>query len=258
MKRFNCMCAFSLLFAAMSLTSCSERIDAGSEGILVNLYGSDKGVDDVSLVTGRVWYNPFTEEVVPNIRADNRLSCFTINAKDGSEFTVDPTVSLKMIDGNAPKVFKKYRKELNDIINGTLFNYVKDAFRIQLNKYTTDQIVSNRDMVERAIESQLSKALAKEHFQLEQLTSGLKYPNSIVEAVNQKNKAIQEAQRALNEVAVKKAEAEKMLVQARAEREANELKTASLTPAILKKMWIEKWDGKLPVYGNVPQIMITK
>lgn len=58
--------------------------------------------------------------------------------------------------------------------------------------------------------------------------------------------------------AVKKAEAEKMLVQARAEREANELKSVSLTPAILKKMWIEKWDGKLPVYGNVPQIMMTK
>lgn len=110
----------------------------------------------------------------------------------------------------------------------------------------TNQIVSNRDMVERAIESQLSKALAKEHFQLEQLTSGLKYPNSIVEAVNQKNKAIQEAQRALNEVAVKKAEAEKMLVQARAEREANELKSTTLTPAILKKMWIEKWDGSVP------------
>lgn len=143
------------------------------------------------------------------------------------------------------------------IVNGTLFNYVKDAFRIQLNKYTTDQIVSNRDLVERAIEAQLSKALAREHFHLEQLTSGLKYPSSIVEAVNEKNKAIQEAQRALNEVAVKKAEAEKMLVQARAEREANELKTASLTPAILKKMWIEKWDGKLPVYGNVPQMMMT-
>lgn len=163
-----------------------------------------------------------------------------------------------MVDGNAPKVFKKYRKGLNDIVNGTLFNYVKDAFRIQLNKYTTDQIVSNRDLVEKAIEAQLSNALAKEHFHLEQLTSGLKYPSSIVEAVNQKNKAIQEAQRALNEVAVKKAEAEKMLVQAKAEREANELKTASLTPAILQKMWIEKWDGKLPVYGNVPQMMMVK
>lgn len=260
MRKIKSMCVFMLLITALFLTSCSERIDAGSEGILVNLYGSDKGVDDVSLVTGRVWYNPFTEEVYeyPTFVQTIDYPAFTINAKDGSEFTVDPTVSLKMIDGNAPKVFKKYRKDLNDIIHGTLFNYVKDAFRIQLNKYTTDQIVSNRDMVERAIESQLSNALAKEHFQLEQLTSGLKYPNSIVKAVNQKNKAIQEAQRALNEVAVKKAEAEKMLVQARAEREANELKSASLTPAILKKMWIEKWDGKLPVYGNIPQIMMTK
>ena len=239
-----------LLGAALfSTTSCSERVDAGSEGILVNLYGSDKGVDDVSLVTGRVWYNPFTEEVYeyPTYVQTIDYPAFTINAKDGSEFTVDPTVSLKMVDGNAPRVFKKYRKGLDDIVNGTLFNYVKDAFRIQLNKYTTDQIVSNRDLVEKAIEAQLSKALAKEHFHLEQLTSGLKYPSSIVEAVNQKNKAIQEAQRALNEVAVKKAEAEKMLVQAKAEREANELKTASLTPAILQKMWIEKWDGKLPV-----------
>ena len=25
-------------------------------------------------------------------------------------------------------------------------------------------------------------------------------------------------------------------------------------PAILEKMWIEKWDGKLPVYGQVPTI----
>ena len=247
MKKIKFVFMLSLILSALCLTSCSERIDAGSEGILVNLYGSDKGVDDVSLVTGRVWYNPFTEEVYeyPTFVQTIDYPAFTINAKDGSEFTVDPTVSLKMVDGNAPRVFKKYR------------NYVKDAFRIQLNKYTTDQIVSNRDMVERAIEAQLSKALAREHFHLEQLTSGLKYPSSIVEAVNQKNKAIQEAQRALNEVAVKKAEAEKMLVQARAEREANELKTASLTPAILKKMWIEKWDGRLPVYGNVPQIMMT-
>ena len=248
MKKIKFVFMLSLILSALCLTSCSERIDAGSEGILVNLYGTDKGVDDVSLVTGRVWYNPFTEEVYeyPTFVQTIDYPAFTINAKDGSEFTVDPTVSLKMVDGNAPRVFKKYRKELKDIVNGTLFNYVKDAFRIQLNKYTTDQIVSNRDLVERAIETQLSKALAKEHFQLEQLTSGLKYPSSIVEAVNEKNKAIQEAQRALNEVAVKKAEAEKMLVQARAEREANELKTASLTPAILKKMWIEKWDGEIP------------
>lgn len=35
------------------------------------------------------------------------------------------------------------------------------------------------------------------------------------------------------------------------------LTTVSTQTAILKKMWIEKWDGKLPVYGNVPQMMMT-
>lgn len=61
MKKIKFVFMLSLILSALCLTSCSERIDAGSEGILVNLYGSDKGVDDVSLVTGRVWYNPFTE-----------------------------------------------------------------------------------------------------------------------------------------------------------------------------------------------------
>ena len=50
-RKINQLCLFMLLGAALfSTASCSERVDAGSEGILVNLYGSDKGVDDVSLV----------------------------------------------------------------------------------------------------------------------------------------------------------------------------------------------------------------
>lgn len=244
------------LFAVFSMTSCMERVDAGHEGIKVNMYGSSKGVDDAVLVTGAVWYNPFTETIYeyPTYVQTVDYEPFTINAQDGSEFTVDPTVSLKIVDGQSPAVFKKYRKELKDVINSTLYNYVKDAFRIQLNQFTTDYIVSHRDSIERAIESYLSKSLTKENFQLEQLTSGLKYPKTIVDAVDAKNKAVQEAMQVQNEVEVAKAEAEKLLVKARAEKEANELRTQALTPAVLEKMWIEKWDGKLPVYGQVPTI----
>lgn len=171
---------------------------------------------------------------------------FTINAKDGSEFTVDPTVSLKIIDGKSPAVFKKYRKELSEVISGTLYNYVKDAFRIQLNKFTTDDIVSKRDSIENAIERYLAQALAKENFQLEQLTSGLKYPQTIVESVNAKNKAIQQAMQVENEVKVAEAQAKKLIVAAEAEKKANELRQQALTPEILEKMWIEKWDGTVP------------
>ena len=44
------------------------------------------------------------------------------------------------------------------------------------------------------------------------------------------------------------AQAKKLIVQAEAEKQANELRTKALTPAILEQMWIEKWDGKLPTY----------
>ena len=132
------------------------------------------------------------------------------------------------------------------MINTTLYNYIKDAFRIQLNTFTTDYIVSHRDSIEKAIESYLSASLSKENFQLEQLTSGLKYPQSIVDAVTAKTAAIQEAQRAQNELEVVKAEAEKVLVKARAEKEANELKSQALTPQILQQMWIDKWNGTVP------------
>lgn len=253
----NKLSGFLMAIVAMFvMSSCAERIDAGHEGILVNLYGDDKGVGEVSMCTGMVWYNPFTESVYeyPTYVQTVDYEPFTINAKDGSEFTVDPTVSLKIVDGKSPAVFKKYRKELKEVINSTLYNYVKNAFRIQLNNFTTDYIVSNRDSIERAIERYLAADLLKENFQLEQLTSGLKYPETIVKAVNEKNRMIQEAQKAQNEVAVAEANAKKLLVAAEAEAEANRLKQQALTPQILEKMWIEKWDGKLPVYGQVPTI----
>ena len=55
-------------------------------------------------------------------------------------------------------------------------------------------------------------------------------------------------------LAVVKAEAEKKVVAAQAEAEANKLRTQALTPLILKQQWIEKWDGKLPVYGSLPTL----
>lgn len=258
MKAKILLLLLSVLFVGMSLTSC-ERVDAGYEGIRVNLYGSDKGVDDISLCTGMVFYNPLTEKVYeyPTFVQTIDYEPFTINAKDGSEFSVDPTVSMKIVDGKAPLIFKKYRKDLDEIIKGTLYNYIKDAFRIQLNKFTTDEIVSKRDSIETAVEKQLIATLGRENFQLEQLTSGLKYPQVIVEAVNSKNKAIQDAQKAANEVKVAEAQAQKLIVAAKAEKEANELRQQALTPAILKKMWIEKWNGSVPTVGSTNGLMLN-
>lgn len=260
--------AIALVFALIMVAASCNRIDAGHEGIKVNLYGSNKGVDDVALVTGMVWYNPFTTSVYeyPTFVQTVDYPAFSINAKDGSSFTVDPTISLKIVDGSAAEVFKKYRKEdIQEIINTTLYNYVKNAFRIQLNGYTTDELVSKREEFERAIEERLSQELLREHFQLEQMTSGLQYPESLVAAIDAKNKAVQDALKIENEVKAVEANAKKAVAEAQgqaralkikgdAEAEYNRKIAASLSHLIVYQNMVEKWDGKLPVYAEAPTL----
>lgn len=233
---------------------CNTRIDAGNEGILVKLYGSKKGVQDVSLVTGRVWYNPFTEEVheFPIYVQTVDYEAFTVNAKDGSVFTVDPTLSFKVKETKSPEIFKKYRKGIKEITSTTLYNYIKDAFRIEFNKYTTDSIIGNREHFEKSIQANMINALEKEGFQFEQMTSGIRYPDAITAAVDAKNKAVQEAMQVENELKVTQARAKKLLVQAEAEARANELRKQSLNPLLIQQQFIEKWDGKTPIYGQAP------
>lgn len=246
--------ALFILFTLIAFISCNERIDAGYEGILVKLYGTDKGVQDVSLVTGRVWYNPFTENVYefPTYVQTINYSAFTVNAKDGSVFSVDPTLSFKVKDGFSPMIFKKYRKDIREITETTLFNYIKDAFRIEFNKYTTDSIISNREKFEFAIQKNMGDLLNKEGFLLEQMTSGIQYPESISKAINAKNAAVQQAMMVENELKIAQAQARKLIVLAESEARANELRKQSLNALLIQQQFIEKWDGKTPIYGNAP------
>lgn len=264
MKKFiNSIVLF--VCAMFMLSSCGyERIDAGHEGIKVNLYGDGKGIDDIVLVTGAVWYNPLTTAVYeyPTYVITVDYKPFSINAKDGSSFTVDPTISLKVIDGKSPEVFRKYRKnDIVEVINTTLYNYVKNAFRIQLNNYTTDELVSKREEFEKAIEDKLAKELKNENFQLEQMTSGLQYPETLVKSIDEKNSAIQKALKAENEVKTIEAEAKKRVAEAQGQAEALRIKgdaeaeynrkiSSSLSTLIIQQNMIEKWNGELPIMNG--------
>lgn len=97
-----------------------------------------------------------------------------------------------------------------------------------------------------------------------QMTSGLQYPQTLV-AIDAKNAAVQEAQKAQNEVLKIKAEAEKKIAAANGEAQALKIKgdaeagynrkiAASLSPLIVQQMMLDKWDGKLPVYGTMPTL----
>jgi regulator of protease activity HflC (stomatin/prohibitin superfamily) len=233
-----------------------ERIDAGHSGIRVNLVGSNKGVDDITEVTGWVFYMPFFTAIYefPTYTQVKDYDPFVINAKDGSEFTVDPIFSYYVDEHSVPKIFRQYRKSLQELENGFIKNVIYDCYRIIANKYPSDSLMSNRQKFEDEVQSRLSETLQREGFVFQQLTSNLIPPQSLKEAIDAKNKTIQEAIQAENRLRQAEADAKAKIITAEAEKKVNDLKASALTPLIIQQMFIEKWDGKLPVYGENPRI----
>jgi len=110
---------FLLIFLFMSC----ERIDAGHVGVKVNQYGDNKGVSDVTEVTGMVFYNPITHSIYEfptfiqhkEYTGDNS---FVVNSKDGSEFHVSPIINYSVQREKVPAIFSKYRRSLDQIEEG--------------------------------------------------------------------------------------------------------------------------------------------
>jgi regulator of protease activity HflC (stomatin/prohibitin superfamily) len=255
-----------LIFLFMSC----ERIDAGHVGVKVNQYGDNKGVDNVVAVTGMVFFNPFTTKIYefPTFIQHKEYkdgNSFVVNSKDGSEFSVSPIMNYSVQREKVPQIFSKYRRPLEDIEEGFLKTAVYDAFRLATNKYTADELISNRAVFEVEVRRLLDGQLLKEGFVINQFTSNLIYPETFKKSIEAKNNAVQAALRAENEVKTAEAQAkikvataegnaQALLTSAKAEAEANRMKQQTLTPLLIQMEYVNKWDGKLPVYGQIPTL----
>lgn len=260
MKKFRFVLIAIILIVAIFLFTkwfvAVERIDAGCVGIKVNLVGGNRGVDDITEVTGWVVYMPLFTQIYefPTYTQVKDYDVFKVNAKDGSEFTVDPTLSYYVNQEAVPRIFRQYRKSLKDLENGYLKNVMYDCYRLTANRFSSDSLMSNRATFEEEVQTSLEQTLRKEGFVYQQLTSNIIPPQSLKDAIDAKNRTIQEAMQAENKVRQAEADARIRRIKAETEKYENDMKSSALTPLIIQQMYIEKWDGKLPQYGTVPQL----
>lgn len=263
-----------LLFLTIVFASCTT-VHSDEVGIKFHKFsiknGEQGGVEGT--VSGWVYYNPITKSVFKYKTTVQRKNyeAFTVNAKDASVFTMDPQIAYRLNKEKACDVFVKYRKPLKDLEDGYIRTCIYEAYRTCANKYTSDSLMSNRAQFENDVRSRLEISLADEGFIVEEFTSAITPPQSLVDMIDAKNRAVQESLKAINEV--KKAEAEAQIKIAEAKGKAEALKieadgeayynakiAASLTENLVRQDMIEKWDGKLPTYtgGNNPFLMINK
>lgn len=128
-------------------------------------------------------------------------------------------------------------------------------------------LYEKRSYFESMADSAIRSVLEREGFVIEQVVilNELRLPHQVVDNINQKVTASQIAMKKQQEVAQEKAEADKkieaargyaesMKIRADAEKYAYEQKMKTLTPLLIQQQFLEKWDGKLPVYGTTPQL----
>lgn len=263
----------ALVLAAFVLQGCGcSRIDAGHTGIKVNLYGSNKGVDNVREVTGMVWYNPFTTSIfkwplfVQNsvYTADKREGSednqeFRVTTKDGLVVAFDVSMNWRVEADKVTKVFVKYRKDLQDLSETIMRNYVRKGFNTVAGRYTAEQLYEARTKFQKESEKEIKTMLQPEGFVVEQvvLLNELRLPKSVTANITQKINARQMALRKQEEVEQAKADAEKLrqaaegeadarMINAEAEAKANRVINSSLSSALVNYYQVKQWNGVTP------------
>ena len=287
MKIFRFLIPLVVLIAVLALTTTScKRIDAGHVGLVVKLYGSEKGVQDVTEVTGMVWYNPVTTEIyqfptfVQNViftkdhTEGNPINEeFRVTTKDGLVVTFDVSMNYRVDPTKVSAIFQKYRKPLRELDHTVMRNYMRDGYNRISSQYTAEELYSNKSKFQNEAEDFIKKHLASEGFIVEQVVflNELRLPATVVENINAKINASQIAAKKEQEIFQEKAEAQKAIEQAKgyaesirikaeAEANANKLVSQSISPALIEYEKVKKWNGQNPqvVSGNAPVMMTIK
>lgn len=248
-----------ILFSALAVafTSCTW-VEPNYEGVLMENYGKN-GINDFSVVNGKVntwgWGTELIEIPMWNQRGD--CSKIIITTKDGGRFDVDPTYSYTPIRGRGRNIAFEYRhlkgdSILENIEKSVLDLTVIDAYRRVSRTYSTDSLLNHQGDFEAAVEALLRPAFIAKYFTLTELTSNLAPPKSMADAIERRNKMIQEAEAAKNGLEVARMNALQKVIEAEAEAKANTIRQQTLTPLLIQQLFIEKWDGRTPLYGTNP------
>lgn len=226
-----------------------ERIDSGQTGIIVNLAGSERGVDDAKVETGWVMYNRFAKQLFeyPAFAQIVDYEPFDIQDKKGTIFKTDPTIEYYIERENAKIVFLRYRKTTEELEQSVILTEVKNAYKDVAGLYETDSLINNRPAFEKEVEGLLRERLSQRGFTFSNIQSSVK-PNEVLQAaIDAKNTAVQNALKVENEKKAAIAEAEKVVAAAKGKADANRILQESITPELIQLKAVEKWDGKLPL-----------
>lgn len=219
-------------------------IPPGHQGILLTLGKMQKPL----LGEGLHLILPVVNTVeILNIRVQKREIEAEASSKDLQDVFTDVALNWHLIPETVDQVFAKVGNQ-EQVVDHIIDPAIEEVLKAVLAKYTAEEIITKRDQVKREVDTVLIHRLENYHITIDDLSLvHIHFSKGFRDAVEAKQIAEQEAKQAefIAQKAVKQAEA--MVNLAKGEAEAQRLIEVTLTPEILQKLAIEKWNGNLPL-----------
>jgi regulator of protease activity HflC (stomatin/prohibitin superfamily) len=182
-----------------------------------------------------------------SVRVQKQESSAEASSKDLQDVFTDVALNWHIIPDEANAIFQQIGDE-REVVDRIIDPAVEEVLKAVMAKYTAEEIITKRGEVKAAVDEFLTLRLLTYHIAVDDISLvHVHFSQRFSDAVEAKQIAEQEAKTGefLAVKAAKQADAKVNL--AKGEAEVQRLLRDNLTPELLERQAIEKWDGKLPL-----------
>jgi prohibitin 1 len=234
----------ALLFLITILLTPFVIINPGERGVLMQ-FGQ---VQNQILAEGIHLIIPVVNTVQHlSIRIQKQEISAEAASKDLQNIFTDVALNWHIMPDKVNSIFQQIGDETN-IINNIINPAIEEILKAVIAQYTAEEIITKRGEVKQQLDTALTTRLGSYNIAVDDISLvHIRFSDKFRAAVEAKQIAAQEAKRAefIALKATKEAEAKVNL--ARGDAEAQSLLRNILTPELLQRQAIEKWNGKLPL-----------
>jgi regulator of protease activity HflC (stomatin/prohibitin superfamily) len=276
MKKILSILAIALTFAT---TSCTTA-DSSEVALVVDQIGNDKGIPNVQMESGFIFYFPPTQDVftyptsVQHVEWDKSTSTqIDVTSADGATFGLDVALNIRLVRARASELFIKYRVPMEDLISSRIRSLVRKELVDNSVNFASDSLLQHRNIYESNVTKSLTARLEKEGFLLDNLSIlKMDLPASYRDAINKKIRVIQETatiksqteqatQEALRKAAVAEGNYKAALFDAKTKEIMSQPKMLELYKAETDRIWAQRGVspyGNSNVFGSGTNILLNR
>ena len=220
-------------------------ISAGHTGVQVTL----GEVNPLPLTEGVHFVNPISSIKDVDVRLQKaELKGANAGTKDLQVVHTDIVVNYRLDPLKVPHIYKEYGLNVDEKVLGPGIN---EAFKSVTGHYTSEELVTKRDLVSQEILQHLITKMAPFNIAVSNISLvNFGFSQAYQQAIEDKVISAQKTAKAQQDLERIKVEANSRIAQADGEAKAIAIQAAAIQSNgganYVQLQWIEKWDGKLP------------